>query len=179
MYAVLDIQFSDQHNLMLGVRNSTDKSFGLGLCSGCRILVCANGCFDGDFTIVNIHNNTLTEERIISMIAQATARMIQQSSSYIVWLEALKDVVWDTSNMKARIFDILRSGIISPSRFTSLMHCLTQEYKLSSYLGPSILHNAVTRFYKEAPIQLAQERINKLNKYFERCVAPRTLGEIL
>lgn len=54
MFGVLELNVQESDiRISLGVRNSHDKSFSLGLTVGYRVFVCSNLAFHGDFTPVD------------------------------------------------------------------------------------------------------------------------------
>lgn len=43
------------YSLMIGVRNSIDKSMAAGICFGAHVTVCDNMCFSGEVTVIRKH----------------------------------------------------------------------------------------------------------------------------
>ena len=164
LYGTFDVEYDNEYSFILGFRNSTDKSFGFGLCSGCRVLVCSNGCFDGEFKIVNIHNNTLTLEKIYEMIMQATIQMKAQSAHTMEWLNALKSLSWSVRTTKACIFDLLSRGAIPPTKFKTFMGHYYQQEGGNFPMSPYKVQGAVTRFYRQRPLHIQHDRVNQANK---------------
>jgi len=169
MFSVYFIEHElSNYRYMLGVRNSTDKSFSLGVCSGCTVVVCSNLCFDGNFKIVNIHNQTLTEERIYSMLLDATHEMIVKSNRTIEWLEALKTIQWEVQRFKAAVLDVLLQRIVPPALLHKFAVAVAEERKVNKDTTPYVLQNSVTRFYRNRSFQLQYSKVNRVNEYLRK-----------
>ena len=169
MFSVYFIEHElSNYRYMLGVRNSTDKSFSLGVCSGCTVVVCSNLCFDGSFKIVNIHNQTLTEERIYSMLLDATHEMMVKSNKTIEWLEALKTIRWEAQRFKAAVLDILLKRIVPPAMLHQFAVNVAEERRVNKDTTPYVLQNAVTWFYRDRSFQLQYSKVNRVNEYLRK-----------
>lgn len=69
MFGFLEINIEDKGiRLALGVRNSHDKSFALGITVGYRVFVCDNLAFHGDFQAVNKrHSKKMDIQEVIAV----------------------------------------------------------------------------------------------------------------
>lgn len=80
-------------NLMVGVRNSYDKSFSIGFCAGSHCLVCDNMSFVSDVVVVKKHTRHGTERYLEGIRgAVATLEQFQRNESDRIRLLEQKEV---------------------------------------------------------------------------------------
>lgn len=124
----LDLGRDDIH-YNLGFRNAIDKRFALGFCSGTHIMVCSNMMFTGDFVERQIHNQQLTEERLVEMVDSALGGAIVEMEKVIEWHEGLKEVWLPKRDFKEMTFDLMKSGAFSPKNFNNYLAAVGDEVK--------------------------------------------------
>ena len=149
----------------IGMRNSTNKSFSLGLCSGIKVMVCSNLCFNGDFEVFNIHNNTLTIDKIIAMAIDTSQRMLVRSEHTMNWLRGLKDMNFTSSQIKAIIFDMLYDRVLSPIMFRKYIENLIGTKTPTTAYG---IQNAFTATVRNLSYSVQQKRTVEANKLIDR-----------
>ena len=76
-------------SLAVGLRNSTDKSFPIGMAVGSRIFVCDNLSFHGEIVIAKKHTR-FGQERYREGIAQAVASLGQYQQAQAEWSAGLQ-----------------------------------------------------------------------------------------
>jgi len=64
------------HAVTLGIRNSHDKSFPVGLAIGSRVFVCDNLAFSSEVTIKTKHTR-LVHDRLPRLVADGVARLVE------------------------------------------------------------------------------------------------------
>ena len=89
MFGVIRFHNGDpEKTRCLGIRNSHDKSFALGLTCGFSIIVCDNLCFGGETTVTRKHTNGIDLE---TLIPQAMDQMMNGYDTLADKIEGLKD----------------------------------------------------------------------------------------
>jgi hypothetical protein len=119
---------------------------------------------------VNIHDNSLTEERIYAMLLDATRRMVKESNKTVEWLEGLKTMQWSIQRLKSAVLDVLLQGIVPPSALAKFSVSIADERSVSKQITPYLLQNAVTRFYRDRSFQLQHDRVNRVNAYLKKII---------
>ena len=79
MFGFLEVNIEDAGiRLALGVRNSHDKTFALGLTVGYRVFVCDNLAFHGDFMAVSRkHSKKMDVQEVIALGVDRAERACQ------------------------------------------------------------------------------------------------------
>lgn len=122
MFGFLEINNGERGiRFALGVRNSHDKSFALGLTVGYRVFVCDNLSFHGDFMAVSKrHSKNMVIEEVIAVGVERAQRQFEPMTRQInVWKNhELPDV-----RAKSIIYDaIIGGGIDAPKHIAKSVH---------------------------------------------------------
>lgn len=90
-FGVLDLQnrIIDGISLAVGIRNSTDKSFPIGMCCGQRVFCCDNLAFTSEIVISKKHTR-FGEERYREGISKAVASLGQYQAAQAEWIDRLR-----------------------------------------------------------------------------------------
>jgi hypothetical protein len=90
-FGVLDLtnRIMDGISLAVGIRNSTDKSFPIGMTVGSRVFVCDNLAFHGEIVIAKKHTR-FGEERYREGISKAVASLGQYQDAQAEWINRLQ-----------------------------------------------------------------------------------------
>lgn len=99
--------------LSIGVRNSTDKSFPLGLVGGSRVFVCDNLAFSSEIVVVRKHTK-FGERRFADAIAQSMSCLRQfqgTEARRIAWMQSA-DLSEDAAN--SYILQAYEKDIVGP-----------------------------------------------------------------
>src|SRR5207249_3125774 len=77
-FGVLDLahRLADGVTLAVGVRNSTNKTFPLGFCAGCKVFVCDNLAFRSELLVKRKHTR-FGRERFTAAIGDAVSQLQQ------------------------------------------------------------------------------------------------------
>ena len=154
-----------EYTRALGIRNSHDKCFALGLTVGLSVLVCDNLCFGGENTIHRKHTSNID---ITSLIPEAFDNM---SNQYALLEERVDDLKYQMVSLdiaKIAIVEAARKKIIASSDILSVFneyeqpqHEEFQEYNRWS------LYNAFTEIAKKFPVTKADNCYRGLSKAFD------------
>jgi hypothetical protein len=106
-FGVMDLSSSilDGITLAVGIRNSTDKSFPIGMCCGNRVFCCDNLAFTSEIIVSKKHTR-FGQERYREGIAAAIASLGQYQTAQAQWIAGLR--AWQPSREEADSL-ILRS----------------------------------------------------------------------
>lgn len=106
-FGVMDLtnNILDGVTLAIGIRNSTDKSFPIGMVVGSRVFCCDNLAFHGEIVIAKKHTR-FGQERYREGIAAAIASLGQYQTAQAEWIGRLR--TWQPSREEADSL-ILRS----------------------------------------------------------------------
>jgi hypothetical protein len=104
MFGVLDINAETTDiRFSIGVRNSHDKSFSLGLTVGYRVFVCDNLAFHGDFTPVTRKHSKHFD--VLEVIGPALEKMQRNFKPLIQQINVWKDFELSDPAAKCIIYD--------------------------------------------------------------------------
>lgn len=90
-FATLDLTTSiiEGISLAVGLRNSNDKSFPLGLCCGNRVFVCSNLAFTSEIVVSKRHTR-YGSDRYVEGISKAVASLGQYQVAQAEWISGLR-----------------------------------------------------------------------------------------
>jgi len=160
---ILDQQ-QDGIRWSIGMRNSHNKCFALGIAAGNHVTVCSNLVFDGEFVEFRRHTRRLTLTEISAMMSSAIASVIKKIQTNITWQLNLKTREVNEREFKILTFDAMANGIILPSKFAEFTNCLEVERGINGDCLYSF-HGGVTRTLREANLFTINERTNKLHTF--------------
>ncbi len=106
MFGILTLSLDGNGvNLVLGLRNSHDKSFALGMVAGFRVFVCDNLAFNGDFFAVSKKHSKKIMETFVDTLSIGVDRVQRQftpiQERINVWKEhtlpdiRARDIIYD------------------------------------------------------------------------------------
>jgi len=162
---ILDQQ-KDGIRWSVGMRNSHNKSFALGITAGTYVIVCSNMVFSGEFIELRRHTKGLTNNELNEMINKAVAGIITKIEAQVDWQLQLKERTVNEKEMKVLTFDAISDGIILPSKFAEFTECLQIERNLNGDCLYSF-HGGVTRSLREANLFAINYRTNKLHNFID------------
>ena len=94
----LKSKVSDEVSLAVGIRNSTDKSFPIGLCMGTRVFVCDNLAFSSEVVIARKHTR-FGEIRFNEAVSKAVLGLHEYQLSAAQRITQLQ--TWELSPLEA------------------------------------------------------------------------------
>ena len=154
---------------MIGFRNSMQKHFALGVCSGQSILVCDNMCFSGDFVEHRKHTSGLTEESLFNFLGQAFSTVRGHAQLLAQFFDYLGTIHLPEPNRKVLTYNAMEAGVFPPSKFNQFIECQMEEQEvlLEQDLEADTaqqFHGAVTRLLRETSVNNVQDKTGRLNK---------------
>jgi len=151
--------------MMLGYKNSYDKSMAAALVAGIRVMICSNGCIGGDMvTFKRKHTGTIQEE-LADKAKEAIKSMKDGFSNLVLEVDIMKD--YDlTPKQKAEIMGVMyfEENLVSPNQLS----VIRKEMKESEHFAGNTLwdlYNNVTESFKSShPLNHIEDHI-KLHKF--------------
>jgi hypothetical protein len=93
MFGVWELDITvDGTAFSLGVRNSIDKSFGIGITAGTKVFVCDNLCFSGDYIRFRKHTAGLDMDELTEIANEAVTGAVVKMERLYNWQDSLHNV---------------------------------------------------------------------------------------
>lgn len=121
MFGALDLEAGETgFRFSIGLRNSNDRSLRLAMTVGCRVLVCDNLAFHGDFTpVLHRHTRRLELTEVISLGVDRIQRGFEPLRRQIgFW----KNCELDSRTAKEIIYDAFLDGRLAPRSLMPEVH---------------------------------------------------------
>jgi hypothetical protein len=114
-FALFDLKGEQSdYNLVLGLRNSHDKTFPAAVSLGSRVFVCDNLAFSGEIQIARRHTRYI-ERDLPAIVAKATAALIDQRMVAHKRIDAYKGFGFDDKSAHDLIVTAARNNLFPSS----------------------------------------------------------------
>lgn len=167
MFGLIEVTHDDDDRsesaLTLGLRNSHDKSFPVGVCIGQTVFVCDNLAFHSEVIIKRKHTVNVMRD-LPGLINRALAKLVTSRVDQERRVEAYKNCELSDKDAHDLIFNLYHNKAINPTRVAKV----GDEWKTPSHneFAPRNMwsfHNAITETMKGLnPFEL-QTRSAKLH----------------
>lgn len=179
----LDYMSDEKKTLSIGIRNSMQKHFAVGICAGNNIMVCDNMSFDGEFIDFRKHTSGLTMEELFDLMIRAMLAMRSKMATFNTWFDNLAMVNLPEDQFKIITFLAMERGILSPSKFHEFLGHYEDEIKENDSQGSLLdFHGANTRSMRNTNLFTTQKKNAKLqplcNEYIEMVNTMGTYGMV-
>lgn len=160
-------QENEQHALVLGIRNSLDKSFAASIAFGSQVFVCDNLAFNGEIKVTRKHTSQVWRD-LPNLVTAAVSQTSLMRDNMDNRFAAYQDRRITTKQADHIIIQMLRKGAINTSRVEKVV----QEWDEPSHdFGPRTLwrlHNATTEALKSAPLHDIPSRTIEMNAIMDK-----------
>ena len=116
-----DVVSNSDYGLTIGIRNSHDKTFPVGLAVGSRVFVCDNLSFSGEINVVRKHTRWVRRDLpalMCNAVAQITAKAKSQHERFQAYkMQELKDAM-----AHHLIIQMLRAQAITSSQVEKIVN---------------------------------------------------------
>jgi hypothetical protein len=149
MFGVMDLSIEEQDiRISIGVRNSHDKSFSLGVTVGYRVFVCDNLAFHGDFTPVTRKHSKHFD--IEETIGGAVDKMQRNFKPLVRQIDAWKGFELSDQSAKLVIYRAFIEGSEFPKHLSREVHRQYFEPEHNEFEARNMwsLSNAFTGAFK-------------------------------
>jgi hypothetical protein len=160
----------DGYGLIVGLRNSHDRSTIAGLALGCHVFVCDNWSFSGEVTIERKHTRFIMRD-LPKLLTDAVGKIVGSRRSMHERIEAYKATDIADENASDLMIRAMDCGIISPPKLPNVL----KEWRQPSHaeFEPRTawsLFNAFTETLKGYNADSAYARSQPLHGLFDaRC----------
>jgi hypothetical protein len=152
----------------IGIRNSLDKSFAVGICAGTHIFVCDNLAFAGDFVLFRKHTGKLDDDELKILAAKALEGVVKKIGVLVEWQNSLKEHSLEEDDFKVLTFNAMENRVFAPSKFAKFLDCYGEENgqnKVDGYHNTVYtFHGAVTRLVREDSLFQIQKTNDTLSQ---------------
>ena len=148
---------SDDHALVMGVRNSLDKKFPASLAFGSQVFVCDNLAFTGEITVARKHTTNIMRD-LPNLITAAVSNTAAMRDNQVARFECYKDVTLTDLKAHHLIIELVRRDALNTSR---VKRVVDQWHEPNHDFGGKTvwrLFNAVTEALKGSPLHQMPSR---------------------
>ena len=136
--------------MLLGYKNSYDKTMAAALAAGVNVMVCGNGCVAGDMlSFTRKHTGTIQEE-LTEKVKEAVISMKEGFSRLVLEIDIMKDYQL-TAKQKAELMGVMyfEENMVSPNQLSVIKNEMTES---EHFKGDSLwdLYNNVTESLKSS-----------------------------
>ena len=144
MFATFEMQVIGIKRFFVGLRNSYDKAFGLGVAAGIKLINCTNLTFNGEFLEVRRHTKGMNYEMLPALVdgylEQATGRTQVTGD----WLDGLDMVELISRSAAYLTVEAMKVNALSPRQFHQFNSLMEGRYKAHKELTLFGWHEALT-----------------------------------
>jgi hypothetical protein len=160
-------QENEQHAMVVGIRNSIDKSFPAAIAFGAQVFVCDNLCFSGEVKVSRKHTTNIMRD-LPDLVGAAVMNTEMMRDNQNLRFDCYQDRKIDSRTADHLIIEMLRHGAINTSRVQKIVE--QWDNPNHDFGGRSIwrLFNAVTESLKEAPLHDVPPRTILLQAVLDR-----------
>ena len=163
----LDIQH-DGMNWAMGIRNSLNKKFAVGVCAGSHVMVCDNLAFTGQFVEFRKHTGSLDITELDQLAIRAIKGVTKKMHLFTEWHAQLKEFPLNETAFKVLTFESMKRHVFAPSKFTKFLECYHDENDQTEHSESLYaFHGAVTRLMREQSLFQVQRDSDRLNKIID------------
>lgn len=159
MFGVMEInEDNSEVRFAIGIRNSHDKSFALGLTVGYRVFVCDNLCFNGEFSPVTRRHSKNFD--YVEVVGGAVDKMQRNFAPMVRQIDAWKGFELPDIQAKNVIYEaFIAGGLEVPRHLARVVHQNYFEPKHPEFEPRNMwsLSNAFTESFKQLdPVPMMQ-----------------------
>ena len=151
--------------MMIGYKNSYDKSMAAALAAGVNVMVCGNGVVAGDMlTFKRKHTGTIQNELVIK-VSEAIISMKEGFGNLVLEIDIMKDYQLNTKQ-KAELMGVMyfEENMVTPNQLSVIKK---EMDKSDHFRGDTLwdLYNNVTESFKSShPLNHIEDHMN-LHKF--------------
>ena len=165
--------------LLLAYKNSYDKSMAAGLAAGVNVMVCGNGCVNGDMLSFRRKHTGNIQDELSLKVKEAIIAMKEGFSNLVLEIDIMRDYNL-TAKQKAELMGVMyfEEDMVTPTQLSVIKKELTNS---EHFRGNTLwdLYNNVTESFKSShPFTHIEDHI-KLHTFM--CgvagISPLEIGE--
>jgi|GEM_PF-322745 len=169
MFGVWQLDVQDNGiNWAMGIRNSLDQKFAVGVCAGSHVFVCDNLAFTGQFVEFKKHTSSLDMVTLNALAGRAIKGVTKKMEIFTEWHTKLKDFELEETAFKVLTFESMKRGVFAPSKFNQFLNCYKEENDQTEHSESLYaFHGAVTRLMRGASLFQVQRNSDTLNNVID------------
>jgi hypothetical protein len=180
MFGVWELDITvDGTAFSLGVRNSIDKSFGIGITAGTKVFVCDNLCFSGDYIRFRKHTAGLDMDELTEIANEAVTGAVVKMERLYNWQDSLHNVFVPAPERKALVYDMVIGGVFSGGKIPAYLSALDDELAINH--GRALdgahnlyaMHGAATRLMRDWSLIKVAKATTALNAVCDQYLIDR------
>lgn len=142
----------DEHALVMGIRNSVDKSFPAALAFGSQVFVCDNLAFSGEIKVSRKHTTNIMRD-LPGLVASAVSQTKVMQHNQTLRFEYYQERRIQGRMADHIIVEMLRRGVVNTSRVEKVVNEWDEPSHDFGGRTAWRLFNATTEALKGAPLQ--------------------------
>jgi len=175
MFGVLELDKPyNGANLTVGVRNSVNKAFSVGVCAGSRVFVCDNLAFSAQFIALRKHTSGLDVDQLVILAQRSVGKVVEHMGLFAEWHTSLKENHFAGEGLKAIVYDLMKANAFAPSQFRKFLTAMDTECGVNGDdpEEPSLysIHGACTRLQRGYNLFTQHQKNLALNGHLVRHV---------
>jgi len=152
--------------LVMGFRNSLDKSLAVGICAGQNVLVCSNLLFYGDqFIEFRKHSGKFTNDELIEIAGRAIPQIQKKGDEFDQWLSVLAEIALPEPERKQLTYDAVVDGVVPGSKVCQLHKLIEETSRYQSNVYGWL--QAVTELWKSGTIGYVSSRSGESKRFLD------------
>lgn len=155
-------------NWAMGIRNSLNKKFAVGVCAGSHVFVCDNLAFTGQFVEFRKHTGLLNIDELNGLAARAIKGVTHKMELFAEWHMQLKEFSLTDTQFKVLTFESMKRKVFAPSKFEKFIDCYKEENEQTDHSESLYaFHGAVTRLMRGTSLFQVQRDSDRLNQVID------------
>ncbi len=173
-FALMEMEGKGDYHLMVGLRNSHDKTFPAGLAVGSRVFVCDNLAFSGEISIARKHTTYIMKD-LPGLVIGAVGRIALAKVLQDTRIEAYRQYYLDDFDAHDLIIRSVDYGIISNQIIPQVLHQWREpEHDVFKERTAWSLFNGFTEVMKRFPASELPKKTVKLHGMLDKYVGMAT-----
>jgi hypothetical protein len=166
---------SNERKLVLGLRNSHDRTFAASICVGNRMIVCENLCFSSDIKLARRHTTNILRD-IPRVLSEAIGRLFSQWTDMETRINSYKNAEIGFHDACQLAVELAEAKAL-PARD---VFAVTQEFKAPrhpEFNTPTLwnLYNSVTENLKGSDLTKLPARTMTMQSIFDKIAGHRSI----
>jgi hypothetical protein len=144
MFTTFEMHLSGLKRFFVGLRNSYDKAFGLGVAAGLKMINCTNLMFNGEFLEVRRHTKGMDYEMLPNLIEQYLEQATGRTGTTGEWLDGLDMVGLTLRSTAVLTVKAMKVNALSPRQFHQFDSLMDSRYKKHKEVTLFTWHESLT-----------------------------------
>lgn len=157
---------NSEFQFAIGLRNSLNKAFSVGICAGKRVTVCDNLIMSAEFVVFRKHTARFNEDELYFVANRAVESMLPRFDELEKWHNKLHETELKPSQAALLTISAVRRGFIPAAKlddFNSLYYDPRGKYTPTLHGW----HGAATEVMRDLNLFLVQDRNAQLNNFID------------